>query len=98
MPDLKFSEDPYDKAVINLIYIQGKTGSGDPFYGLVAQSRSGRRFFISSKDSVVTVYEGPWKETEHDWGMFNHFYDYFDATGGSVWLGLGRIPGKTNNW
>lgn len=27
LPDLKFSEDPYDKAVINLIYIQGKTGS-----------------------------------------------------------------------
>lgn len=96
--ELKFGDSAYDEEVVNLIFVHGHTVAGEQYYGLIAQSKSGERFFVHSRSAVAVPYEGPWPQSNSDWDTFNYLYDFFSSSGGSMQVGYGRGPGLVRKW
>lgn len=71
---LQYNRDHYATDVRNLFYFRG-TSSSEPVYAIVAQSKSGKRFYVSSRQSSPKEYTGPWNSSSGDWAMYNYIDD-----------------------
>ncbi len=93
---VKVNKGALAKNVPNVIFFYGNTSSGDAAYIMTFQSKSGKRFYISSTSSSIQPYTGPWYTNTSDFTMFNYLTSQTGISNGNLGVYINRQDGSAD--